>query len=443
MSAVDEQISDWRDFVSTGGAVSVGDADELEAHLRDQIDELVERGLDEDEAFLIGVKRLGSIDELTREFAREHMDRLWKQLTPVEADQPQGENGLFVAVIWAIVAGIAAQVARLAWDSDGNDQRILLNLSLLVLPPLAAFFAQRRGLSARHWLVCAAPFAFFAVLVNVYAFSEGSDTAWLTALHLPIVLWFAVTLPYTALAWRDSGSRMNFVRFTGEWLIYYTLICLGGGVLVGLTAALGEPLGFSDGVFEWIVPTGAAAAVVVAAWLVEAKQRIVENMAPVLTWLFTPLFAVMLVTAAASYAVAGVGDAFDRDLLVVLDALLIVVLALVIYGLSARSSSSPAGAIDVIQLIAIVAALVLDIMVLGSMLARIEELGLSPNRTASIGINLLLFVNLGVSAWLSFGFIRKRTRFERLTNWQMAFLPVFAVWATFVVVAFPLIFSFD
>ncbi len=28
---------------------------------------------------------------------------------------------------------------------------------------------------------------------------------------------------------------MDFVRFTGEWLIYYVLIALGGGVLLALT----------------------------------------------------------------------------------------------------------------------------------------------------------------------------------------------------------------
>ena len=27
---------------------------------------------------------------------------------------------------------------------------------------------------------------------------------------------------------------MDFVRFTGEWFIYYVLIALGGGVLIGV-----------------------------------------------------------------------------------------------------------------------------------------------------------------------------------------------------------------
>ena len=57
---------------------------------------------------------------------------------------------------------------------------------------------------------------------------------------------------------------------------------------------------------------------IVAAWLVESKQRVVENMAPVVTMIFTPLFAVMLTVAAITYAMSGVASAFDRELLATL-----------------------------------------------------------------------------------------------------------------------------
>src|SRR5690606_35250306 len=131
-----------------------------------------------------------------------------------------------------------------------------------------------------------------------------------------VVLWFVVAHPYMAGELRSQERRMDFVRFTGEWFIYYVLIALGGGVLMGLTAAILEPAGIdAERVIEWLVPLGAAGAVIVAAWLVEAKQRIVENMAPVLTMIFTPLFAVMLAIAAVVYAATGLGGAFDRELL--------------------------------------------------------------------------------------------------------------------------------
>ncbi|HEX2027339.1 MAG TPA: hypothetical protein VHF25_05005 [Nitriliruptorales bacterium] len=162
------------------------------------------------------------------------------------------------------------------------------------------------------------------------------------------------------------------------------------------------------------MPSGAAGALVVAAWLVESKQRVVENMAAVLTMIFTPLFAVMLTVSAVVYAVTGLGGAFDRELLIVFDALMVVVLGLVLYGMSAREPSHAAGWMDRIQLVAVVAALILDVMVLGSVVARIGELGFTPNRTAALGLNLLLLVNLAGAAWLSTRFLTGRSTLHRL-----------------------------
>jgi len=162
----------------------------------------------------------------------------------------------------------------------------------------------------------------------------------------------------------------------------------------------------------------------------------------VLTMVFTPLFAAMLATAAVTYAVTGLGGAFDRELLGVFDALLVVVLGLVLYGLSARDPSAAPGWMDRIQLVTVTSALVLDVMVLGAMIARIGELGFTPNRTAAVGLNLLLLVNLSWSALLSIRFLKGDSSFHRLERWQTAYLPVLAAWAVVVVVVFPPLFSF-
>ena len=78
--AVEEQIARWRDWLRRRPPIRPSDVDELEGHLRDQIAALVAAGLAGDEAFLVAVKRMGSLDAVSREFAREHSDRLWKQL---------------------------------------------------------------------------------------------------------------------------------------------------------------------------------------------------------------------------------------------------------------------------------------------------------------------------------------------------------------------------
>lgn len=443
---VEAQIAEWRDYVGQAPAVDGRDLEELETHLRDQIAELTDSGLSADEAVLVAVKRMGDLDTLSREFAREHSGRLWKQLVLGGTDAPSRAAVDWVdALLFALGAGVAAQVARLlAGASDEPPTWLVRNLGFFVLPFLAGYFAKRRRLDARGWLLTAAPFVLAAIVVNLYPYREASNTELLVAVHLPIVLWFAVALPYMDGDPRSHERRMDYVRFTGEWLIYYTLIAIGGGVLMGLTALILEPIdpGLGELVIEWVLPTGAAGAVIVAAWLVESKQRVVENMAPVLTTIFTPLFAVMLTVAAVSYAATGFAGAFDRELLGVFDALMIVVLGLVLYAMSARDPAQPAGLMDRVQLVAVASALALNVMVLIAMIARIGDLGFTPNRTAALGLNVVLLVNLALTAWLSARFLTGRGTFLRIERWQTSYLPVFAIWAAAVVAILPPLFAF-
>jgi hypothetical protein len=447
LDGVESQIAEWRAYVTRAPGVNGHDVDELDAHLRDQIAELDAAGLTQDEAFLVAVKRMGDLDTLSREFAREHSGRLWKQLVLSDEDDPaRASSGWFEALVFALAAAVAMQVARLAAHfPDEEAEWLLLNLSLLVLPFVAGYFAHRRQLDLRRCALTAAPFVLLALVTNLYPFNEDSSTELVVALYLPVALWFAVAYPYMGGTLRSHERRMDFIRFTGEWVIYYALIALGGGVLLALTALIFEPIGagVDERLVEWALPSGAAGAVIVAAWLVESKQHVVENMAPVLTMLFTPLFAVMLTAAAAIYAVSGAAGEFDRELIGVFDALLVVVLGLVLYAMSAREAARPAGPMDRVQLLAVASALVLDLMVLGSMVARIGDLGLTPNRVAALGLNLVLLVNLAGAAWLSTRFLTGRIAFHRLERWQTAYLPIFAIWAATVVVVLPPLFAFD
>ena len=445
--ATELQIAEWRGYVAKAAAVNGQDVDELEAHLRDQIAELGASGLASDEAFLIAVKRMGDLDSLSREFAREHRGRLWKQLVLQGEDQESDPSNSWVeALVFALAAGLAIQVVRVTAGFPDNEAPWLArNLGFFVLPFLAGYFARRRNMDTREWLVAAAAFAGLALMVNLFPYEPNSVTEILVAAHLPALLWLLVAHPYMRGAIGSHERRMDFVRFTGEWTIYYVLIALGGGVLMGLTALIVDPLGpnVAESVLEWVLPSGAAGAVIVAAWLVESKQRVVENMAPVLTMLFTPLFALMLTVAAVTYALSGGAGEFDRELLGVFDALLVVVLGLVLYAMSAREPSRPPGLMDHIQLLTVVSALALDVMVLGSMVARIGDLGFTPNRAAALGLNLVLLVNLGGTAWLSLGFLRGRAAFHRLERWQTSYLPVFAGWVAAVVLALPPLFAFS
>ena len=443
---VSEQlIGEWRTAVRGNKAVDESDAAELESHLRDAMADLEGAGLTADEAFLIAVRRVGAVDALTAEFAREHSDRLWKQLVVAPTADPRPSSWP-VMLIFAVVAAVVVEVARIATDFPNNGagaEWFGRNLSLFVLPVLAAYFAVVRRMPWRRILPLVAIVVVLALAVNLFPYHGDRATEVIVGIHLPVVLWFVVGLAYLDGEWRSSDRRMDFLRFTGEFIVYYALIALAGGVLVGLmdgVLSLAAP-NAAQAVFVWVVPAGAAGAVLVAAWLVEAKKSVIENIAPVLTAIFTPLFAAMLLVSTVIYAVTAFGRSFDRNSLGLFDALLVVVVGLVIYGISARSTRRP-GLMDALRLTAVVAAVLLDLLVLVAMLTRVSEFGFTANRVAALGLNIVLLVDLVVTAVIIIRMLRGRTPVLALERWQTSYLLVIGAWVTAVVLVLPPVFGF-
>jgi xanthosine utilization system XapX-like protein len=458
--SLEQQIEAWRAHLRGSGAITRSDAAELEDHLREQIDSLQGDGLSEDEAFLVAVKRMGAIDALTREFAREHSDRLWKQLV-LSGDgweggaEPAGAYGsrkMWVALALAIAAGVAIKLPALFGVDLDLDKSLFypLNFSFFTLPFIAAYFAWERPLPARSRLALAAAFALAAAAVNAFPFpvaagnAPAGDTQVLTILHLPIALWLCVGVAYVGGRWRGNERRMDFVRFTGELFIYFVLIALGGGVLIGLTFALFQAIGINAEpvVGQWIVPAGIVGATVIASWLVEAKQSVIENMAPVLTRIFSPLFALLFLAFMATMVATGQGIDPKREILIVFDLLLVVVFALLLYSFSARDPLARPGLNDWVQLTLVGTALLVDLLALWAVGSRISDFGSTPNRVAALGENVVLLVNLAGSAFLYVRFLRGRVAFARLLQWQTTYLYVLAGWAAVVAFLFPLLFGF-
>lgn len=389
---LEEQSDEWRSYLRSRQAIHSADVAELEDHLREVIDDLVDAGLATDEAFLVAVKRMGKLDALSREFAREHSERLWKQLVVAPTDADESRTRVRIDAVVAFCLAVAAAVlikmpALFRIQIDEDISFYARNFSLFVLPLLTGYFAWKRQLDASNTRWLAGAFVVAAVLANVYPFAPGGHTEVLVALHLPIALWVVVGIAYAGARWSEVAGRMDFIRFSGEVFIYYVLIALGGGVLIGIMAMIFFVIGVDvEPLFEsWLLPCGAVGAVIIASWLVEAKQSVIENMAPVLTRLFTPLFAAVLVAFLVTLLVTGRVIDIERNALIAFDLLLVVVLGLLLYSMSARDPQSPPGVFDVLQVVLLVSALLADAVALWAIAVRISEFGVSPNRVAALG----------------------------------------------------------
>ena len=374
-------------------------------------------------------------------------ERLWKQLVASPSDtasQAAARTDAVVAFCLAAAAAVAVKVPALfGMDMDEDADFYARNLSFFVLPLLTATSCGSGTVNLHRPLARARVRRCCRVRqrlsVRPGQLHRGPD---------------GPPSPDRAVAGRGDrvrrwplkprGRPHGLHPVLGELLIYYVLIALGGGVLTAFMVAMFESIGIDPEPFieSWLLPCGAAGAVVVAAWLVEAKQSVIENMAPVLTRLFTPLFAAVLVTFLGALLWTETGVDFDRDLLITFNLLLVVVLGLLLYSLSARNparleppstrcrscwSSRPCWSTR---------------WRLWTIGGRITEFGFSPIRVAALGANVILLVNLAWSAALYIRFLRGRGSVTALDRWQTNYLPVYAVWAAIVVVVFPPLFGY-
>src|SRR5687767_3854187 len=147
--SLEQQIDRWRSYLRRRQAIHSVDVAELEDHLREQVGALTNAGLATDEAFLVAVKRMGNLDALSREFAREHSERLWKQLVIVPSESSEagsragGRTDAIAAFGLAIAAAVALKAPELAGlrMADNGDQMFYArNASLFVLPFLTIYF---------------------------------------------------------------------------------------------------------------------------------------------------------------------------------------------------------------------------------------------------------------------------------------------------------------
>src|SRR6185436_8852639 len=258
--SVEEQIDQWRSYLcrrQTSHSVNLA---ELENRLREHVTALVDAGLATDEAFLVAVKRMGNLDALSREFAREHSDRLWKQLVvPPDSSEPRlgVRRDAFIAFAVALLAAVAIKAPALFGIpmTNENEGFYVRNASLFILPLLTVYFVWKRRFvtGTLGWL--AAAFVAAGILANVYPLRPLGHTQTLTAVHLPISLWLVVGIAYADGRWSQVAGRMDFIRFSGELFIYYVLIALGGGVFTGFLGLLFKTIGIKPESFiqHWLV----------------------------------------------------------------------------------------------------------------------------------------------------------------------------------------------
>ncbi|MBT3276295.1 MAG: hypothetical protein HN368_24320, partial [Spirochaetales bacterium] len=294
---VEKEVAQWKAYLRLHGELGDEDLNELESHLRDEMENLQSGGLTEEESFIVAVRRAGQASELAGEFSKVQTKTLWKQLLidPVSPDalkRSRKEIGLVICL--AILAGLLSRVPELFGIRmlNGDSGFYSRNLSLFVIPIVGFYFMWKfPGHGTQAAIFCLLLLG-VAALANVFPLYSAGDFNLLIGIHVPIVCWTAAGLVYAGKDWASADRRMDFVRFSGETFIYLVLIACGGAVLFAMAALLFTAINIdiSEIIGQHLVLGGMCGASIVAVYLAGAKRNIIENMAPVLARIFSPLF---------------------------------------------------------------------------------------------------------------------------------------------------------
>ncbi|MBP1920473.1 DUF4153 domain-containing protein [Youngiibacter multivorans] len=345
----------------------------------------------------------------------------------------------YVMGVLAILAGIST---RLIMHFADRDMIAPVNLLFGILPFICAYFAYRSNPERKIVYTIVALLAGSIVYMNLLPM-DNKDTIILSYLHLPVFLWMVMGLAYAGNDFKKGNARLSFLKFNGEFCILYAAMAICGMILAALTIQLFSIAGFdiSEFYFENIVLFGAAALSVVASYLVANNLKLAKSIAPYIAKIFSPLVLVTLIAYLIIVVSTGKNPFIDRNFLLAFNGILFSVLAVTIYSITESGKDDKKNFSDYINLALIAAALIIDGVALSAIVFRLTSYGITPNRVAVLGVNILIFVNLIwiISAYIRF--IGNKKGPAVVQDAVTKYLPFYGAWAAFVTFAFPLIFA--
>ena len=344
-------------------------------------------------------------------------------------------------LVMGVLAIMAGTSTRILFHFIEQNTIAPINLIFGIIPFITAFFVYKSGPRKNVIFTIVFLLLISAVYLNMLPLEE-KDSIILAYLHFPVFLWVVAGIAFAGDEYSVRGKRLAYLKFNGEFCILYASMAISGMLLSMITMQLFIIIGMDieDFYFKNIVLFGAAALAVVASYLVSRDLKLAKNIAPYLAKIFSPLVLITLLAYLVTVTWAGKNPFLDRDFLLVFNGILLLVLIVTIFSITESGANEKRNISHYVNLALILLALIIDGVALSAIVFRLSSYGISPNRLAVLGVNLLIFANLIWIMGSYAGFLRNKTGTEAIQDSITKYLPIYGLWAAFVTFAFPLIF---
>ncbi len=318
------------------------------------------------------------------------------------------------------------------------------NVGFIVFPLLIAYFAWKARIPRKTGAWLAGLILVAVVFINALPQSQPGDTLLLSCIHLPLWLWSLLGFTFGGGRPKKGINWLGFLRYNGDLAVTTALLLIAGGLTTALTINLFLLIGWriETYYFNYVVICGLAAVPIVGTFLTQAQPALVNKVAPVIANLFSPVVLVMLVIYLVATLFSGKDPYHDREFLLLFNALLIGVMALIFFSVagSTPARKNPTQLLILFLLSAVT--IVVNGIALSAVLFRIAEGGITPNRAAVLGANVLMLSHLLYMAVRRLGALTRKTDLALVGKSMTYFLPIYSGWSAVVTFLFPLFFGF-
>jgi hypothetical protein len=368
--------------------------------------------------------------------------QVWQERLNYESDGISwGATGEMIVV--ALLAFFAAFLTKLpavmAWQKEFFFSR---NISFLFFPMLMVYFTWKEKTSVKRLLIVAGVVFTSAIYINFLPGTDN-DTVLLACIHLPLFTWALLGIVFT----NETGNlrkRVDFLHYNGDLAVMTALMLIAGGIVTVMTIGLFKMIGLAIGeyYFNNIVFPGLAATPIIGTWLVRNNPQLVSKVSPVIARVFTPVVLATLIVYLSAVFYTGKNPYNDRDFLLIFNLLLIGVMALILFAVTGASKTA-GNKISLILLLALsLVTILVNGITLSAILFRITEGGITPNRLAVLGANILILTNLLLVTYRLIKSMKDSGPVESIEAGIASFLPVYFLWMALVIFVFPLVFGF-
>ncbi len=370
--------------------------------------------------------------------------QIWNERLNFTQDEINwGQNKDIVFVLLAtFITGMIAKLPH--YTHIKEDFFYMRNIGLIGFPMLMVYFLWKQKSSFNQWILPLISILLAVIYMNSLPDNPTSDSILLACIHLPIFLWSILAYSFIGGDLKDQQKIINYLHFNGDFVVMASIMVLSGVLFTAITINLFTLIGFNIETFyaKHIAIWGVSAIPILATHLVQNNPQLVNKISPVIAKIFTPLVLITMLVFLLALVYTKKDIYNDRNFLLLFNALLISVMAIILFSVTEASKNANIKLNLLFLFLLSILTIISNAIALSAIAFRITEFGITPNRMAVLGGNLLIFINLILVAYKLFLTLNNKLYVQNIGNTIALFIPIYGIWSAIVTYLFPILFNY-